>query len=119
MKTIFYGLLSFFLFSTVAMAQPLSDLNFETLKKYQKQQTGDNTAKNPFVPGVQTLNDISIQDLILSGTIKGEAQSWALVNGQIISKGEKLAGYDVEDIRDGVVVLKQGNLTFELKLSGL
>ncbi len=110
-------------FLTQVHAQPLSDLNLESLKKSQSgtDQNKNQVPKNPFLPAVQSLSDVSIQDLILAGIIRGDndEEQWALVNGQIIAKGEKLAGYDVAEIKDNAVVLKQGELTYELKLSGI
>lgn len=103
----------------LAQAEPLSDLDLETLKPNQggNESVGE-LPKNPFVPGIQTLNDISLQDLVLSGIIYSESQSWAMINGQMIQKGEKLAGYEVSDIQSNSIFLKQGDLTYELKLSG-
>lgn len=57
-------------------------------------------------------------DLKIEGIISGKGgQNLAIINGQIVKKGDLLGSLMVSDIRKDFVVLTQGEQRFELKLN--
>ncbi len=46
-------------------------------------------------------------ELVLSGTVAGAGQPFAMINGQIVSIGEMIGEWTLEDIADGSVTLRR------------
>ena len=62
--------------------------------------------------------EFQASDLKIEGIILGvNGQNLAIINGQIVQKGDQLGSLAVEEIGKNMVILKQGEQKFELKLN--
>lgn len=86
-----------------AYANPLSELNIQDFEKRSKESAP--TLESPFVPKQTAKEEILVEDLKLSGVAIGDGESFALVSGNVLQLGDRIAGYRVKQIsRDGVVL---------------
>lgn len=128
MRTIF---LIFFLvtalFSTAVYAQPLSDLNLEAvgmgdLNTTEESKSGpEGDLMNPWTG--QSVNrapasDLAAEDLLLYGIVVGEEEAYALVSGNMLRVGERIAGYRVRQIGTDNVILQKLDKRVVLRLQG-
>ncbi len=110
-------LLTMFL-SGVAGAQSLSDLSMKQFEsetsKYQVQSHVD-----PFSSGVSAAEDLSIEDLQLSGIVfRDTKDAYALISGYLVRPGDMIAGYRVEKVEKDRVRLRRIDDVFVLALGG-
>ncbi|PJC64273.1 MAG: hypothetical protein CO021_04520 [Deltaproteobacteria bacterium CG_4_9_14_0_2_um_filter_42_21] len=105
--------------SLQALAQEsLSDIDMETFR--------DHAAKfepakivNPFSTGQSSnLDELTIEDLDLTGIVLNEAEQYALVNGHLLKVGDGIAGHKVESILPEKVILRRLDITFTLSIEG-
>jgi len=60
---------------------------------------------------------LTLSDLFLSGTSLTEGKHAAVINDKIIRPGEKIAGFEVREIRADEVILHKGDERYILKFS--
>ena len=61
--------------------------------------------------------DFAISDLVLEGIMAGaEGSHVAMINGRIVTKGDQLGNFFIEDVQPESVIVIKDNLKFELKL---
>ena len=70
--------------------------------------------RNPFVPVVSNVPQQS--NLVLSGIIWNKEKPKAIIGEAIVTKGDKIGGNTVVDIKPDKVILNDGTKEFELKL---
>lgn len=82
--------------------------------------------RDPFVPlaglpggasgggarGVLSINDISLQGIVMSAGGKREV----IINGEIMTEGQKKGQITIEKIEDNIVTIKIGDQSFKKKL---
>lgn len=68
--------------------------------------------RNPFVP----VGAPAFSNLVLSGIIWNKEKPKAVIDGALVSKGDKINGNTVLDIQTNRVILTDGTKDFELKL---
>lgn len=108
------------LFVVHAQAQTvLSDLDIETFQK-QAEKFQEQTVANPFATGgsSNTAEDLSVEDLVLSGVVLNDAEQYALISGYLVRAGDTIAGYKVDSIEELRVVLKRLDVTYVLTMEG-
>src|SRR3989338_841329 len=110
------GTLIFFLVMDVS-SQSLSDLDVESFQQLTE-GTQQQPMYNPFSGTVTSLQDATAEELVLTGTVVGDEQVYALVNGNILEIGDRVAGYKVETIEDGHVTLKRLDEIYTLRMGG-
>lgn len=99
-------------------AQSLSDLNvqaFESLSKGQEKRV----PASPFGGGVSAADDLTLEDLALNGIIMNESRAFALISGYLVQRGDKIAGFRVDAIEKGRVVLRRADEVYVLTMGGL
>lgn len=109
---------SLFAAVTTLRAQSLSDINikaFESLSKGEQQRA----PTSPFSTGVSTAEDLTLEDLDLSGIALNESRAYALINGYLVQRGDKIAGFKVDQIERGRVVLRRMDEVYVLTLGGM
>lgn len=85
----------------------------------------DHGKRDPLWPLVSSTGNIvnydkefQASDLKIEGIILGvNGQNLAIINGQVVKKGDQLGSLAVEEIGKNMVILKQGEQKFELKLN--
>lgn len=85
----------------------------------------DHGKRDPIWPLVSSTGNIinydkefQASDLKIEGIMLGvSGQNLAVINGQIVKKGDLLGSLAVTEIGKNMVILKQGEQTFELKLN--
>ena len=85
----------------------------------------DHGKRDPLWPLVSSAGNIinydkefQASDLKIEGIMLGvNGQNLAIINGQIVRKGDLLGAFAVAEIWENIVILKQGEQTFELKLN--
>ncbi len=70
---------------------------------------------NPFI---ESVDDFSVTDLILTGIIYSEKNRAALINDRFVRKGEKIGSHEVIEVGKNHVVLRNENGLFRLSFSG-
>lgn len=100
-----------------ASARTLSDLNRESFEG-EKVEEPTETGESPFVPKSKTKEELTIEDLILSGIAVGQKESFALISGVLVRIGERVAGHRVRSIGLDHVVLQQLDKRVILRLQG-
>jgi len=95
----------------------LSDLDMETFQR-QAEKFQERTISNPFSSGVSTAEDLTIEDLILTGIVLNKKQQYALISGYLVSSGDNIAGYRVDSIEKNKVVLRRLDVVFVLSMEG-
>jgi hypothetical protein len=102
----------------VAWAQALSDFDweaFEGLGGGVKVQTHT----DPFSTGVSAAEDLTVEDLQLTGIVYGSPEdAYALISGYLVQPGDLIAGYRVDSIETDRVRLKRIDDIFILVLGG-
>lgn len=91
----------------------LSGLNMQGFDKKSDEKI--NWSNNPFV---QPANDVPISDLRLSGIVYNKDEAAAIINDQIVQKGDKIGAHQVVDITKNNVLLRNENGLFGLGLKG-
>jgi len=118
MRIILAILLFSFALSGIVSAQTLSDLNtqaFDALSKGEAKRA----PTSPFTEGVSTAEDLTLEDLTLNGVAINESRSFALISGYLVSRGDKIAGFKVDGIEKGRVVLRRADEVYVLTMGGL
>ena len=117
MKTLFL-FCSVLLFATEVMAvEFLSDLDVEAFAKIAPAEASEGSA-NPFAAKAANLQTLTLEDLQLMGVAVNDEEQYALISGYLVRPGEKIAGYRVDMIEPGRVVLKRLDEIFVLTMSG-
>ncbi len=114
--------LAVFIFSALIArtlpAQSLSDMDWQGFEKQQGKQEVQ-THTNPFSGGVSAAEDLTVEDLQLTGIVYGSANdSYALISGYLVRPGDMIAGYRVDSIEKDRVKLKRVGDVFVLVLGG-
>lgn len=97
----------------------LSDLDIESFQK-QAEKFQEQTVANPFATGggSSSAEDLSVEDLVLSGVVFNDTEQYALVSGYLVHTGDTIAGYKVDSIEELRVVLKRLDVTYVLTMEG-
>lgn len=99
-------------------AQPLSDLDiaaFENLSKGEAKRA----PTSPFAPSVSNAEDLTLEDLVLTGITMNESRAYALISGYLVQRGDRIAGFKVDSIEKGRVVLRRMDEVYVLTMGGL
>ncbi len=99
-------------------AEALSDLNLEAFQVMTKSEE-KKAPSSPFATGVSTAEDLTIEDLVLSGIAMNATNSYALISGYLIQRGDKIAGFRVDAIEKGRVTLRRMDEVYVLTIGGL
>lgn len=111
--TITVGLALLGAFVTWAETQgPISGLNLEGFET-QKDE-GLDWSKNPFV---QTVEDVTVHELVVTAIVYHPDNAAALINGQVVRKGDHIGISEVVDILEKQVVLRNDAGLFRLALT--
>lgn len=102
--------------ASVAAATSLSDLNREAFDDGDSPQQPD--SESPFVPKPAAKSELSVQDLNLTGIVSSADKSYALISGNVVTQGERVAGYRIAVIGPDFVVLKNLDKQVTLRLRG-
>lgn len=108
---------AFLLLSGAVRAQALSDLDtsqFESLSKGEEQRA----PTSPFTGGVSTAEDLTLEDLVLTGIAMNENRSYALISGYLVQRGDHIAGFKVESIEKDRVILRRADEVYVLTMGG-
>lgn len=97
-------------------ASPLSDLGREAFDK--KMTTQGPSVESPFVPKPIAKDALLVQDLQLSGVALTDGAGYALISGQVVRLGDRIAGYHVKYIGDDQVILQHLDEQVVLRLQG-
>jgi len=114
----FFSIMVFLGLGRPCLAQWISDLNrqaFEDLIKGMEKHA----PASPFAAGVSTAEDLTIEDLVLTGVVRNDARSYALISGYLVQVGDRIAGFRVDSIETGKVVLKRFDEAYVLTMGGL
>lgn len=98
-------------------AQSMSELNIKSFDE-KKTSAGTESIKNPFIPGKASPQDLSVENLYLTGIAIGDGKKFALINGFVFSIGDRLAGLTIRSISEDSVVLQQLDKIHTLRLDG-
>jgi hypothetical protein len=104
--------------SGATRAQPLSDLNvsaFENLSKGEAKRA----PTSPFAPSVSTAEDLTLEDLVLTGIAMNESRAYALISGYLVGRGDRIGGFKVDAIEKGRVILRRMDEVYVLTMGGL
>lgn len=103
----------------VAFATPLSDLNREAFEKaVEPGEEGEGVA-SPFVPRAAVpKEDLVVEELQLFGIVVGDDEAYALVSGNLVRNGDRIAGYRVRQIGTDHIVLQKLDKRVILHLEG-
>ena len=105
------------LVATCAYAQSISDIDLQAFQGL----TGKETVQahtDPFASGSSAAEDLTVEDLQLSGIVFGGGDSYALISGYLVRPGDLIAGYRVDAIEKDRVRLRRINDVFVLVLGG-
>ncbi len=100
-----------------AQAQSISDLDLQAFQGV----TGKETVQahtDPFASGSSAAEDLTVEDLQLSGIVFGGGDSYALISGYLVRPGDLIAGYRVDAVEKDRVKLRRINDVFVLVLGG-
>lgn len=103
---------------TGLFAEALSDLNTEAFRGLTRSEE-KKAPSSPFTTGVPTAEDLTIEDLVLSGTAINAMNAYALVSGYLVQRGDKIAGFRVDTIDKGRVTLRRMDEVYVLTIGGL
>lgn len=99
-------------------AQSISDLDLQMFQKIQGKEEVQ-THTDPFASGVSAAEDLTVEDLQLSGIVYGgPSDAYALISGYLVRTGDLIAGYRVDAIEKDRVKLRRINDVFVLVLGG-
>lgn len=105
------------LFSSVASAQSLSDLDTMGLERQTENKIVSHT--NPFAGGSLSAEDMAVEDLQLAGIVyRDPGDAFALISGYLVKPGDKIAGYRVDKIEKDRVMLKRLDEVIILAIEG-
>ena len=99
--------------TTQAPAVTSKDQSLSPIKRRAKQSSFQSWSRSPFVP--KSVKGSSYQ-MELSGILGSGKNLKAMINGQILSKGDKLGSATVMDITIDRVILNDGSKDIILKL---
>ncbi|MFH1356642.1 MAG: hypothetical protein ABII18_05860 [bacterium] len=113
-KIIFFFFVLFITSSVTMATEPLSGLN---LKDFNTQTSEQVTWQNN--PFVRPANEVSVGELALTGIVSSKDRAAAIINGQIVEKGDKIGSHVVVSIEEpSLVILRTENGLFRLKMKG-
>jgi hypothetical protein len=103
---------------TAAQSQPLSDFGWDEFQSVGGKKEVQ-THTDPFASGVSAAEDLTVEDLQLTGIAYSSAnEAYALISGYLVRPGDLIAGYRVDGIEKDRVRLKRINDVFILVLGG-
>ena len=116
-----HSIFAFFLVTLVSVplwaADSLSDLDIQTFQR-QAEKFQEQTVANPFSGGASTADDLTLEDLTLSGVVRNKGEQYALISGYLVRLNDRIAGYRISQIDESRVVLKRFDVTFVLSMEG-
>ncbi len=104
-------------FSANAQAASFSELNEGLFQSLSKVGTPAGW-KDPFSAGASNAQELVIEDLQLMGVVVSPTNSYALISGFVVEKGDLMAGYKVHTISRENVVLKRLDEVYVLSMGG-
>ncbi|OGQ07729.1 MAG: hypothetical protein A3G32_03015 [Deltaproteobacteria bacterium RIFCSPLOWO2_12_FULL_40_28] len=110
-KNKFLIFLIFLLMPFLAQASGVSGLNIEDFLKEKEEPITWET--NPFV---QQVNQVDVHELKLTAVVVGPGVEAALINGEIIRKGENIGVAKVLEVSRKWVMLQSDSGVFRLEL---
>lgn len=114
--TLVLSILSF-CFCSTSHSQSMSELNVKVFE--EKVEIGKTSGiKNPFAHERGSPQDMSVEDLYLTGIVVGGGGNFALVNGYTFREGDRIAGLVVKSISSDKVVLQKLDRIHTLYLGG-
>jgi hypothetical protein len=99
----------FFICLSLHATRPLSGLNTKDFLSITENLL--NWKDNPFI---QRGEEASIEDLTLFAVIYNKNKAAALINNQIVKKGDRIGSFEVVSIQKQEVVLRNDNGIFKL-----
>jgi len=120
-RAFFMGFVVLFLLTWLTgaiSAQSLSDLDRKTFENLSE-GLGRRVPVSPFASGVSTAEDLTIEDLILTGIARNANTSYAMISGYLVKEGDRIAGFRVDSIEKGRVALKRMDEVYVLTMGGL
>lgn len=114
----FFFLFLIFTFSTFSQSTSEQPLVADLLVKY----SFGIEERDPFSPLVSKSGliliprEIDITDLVFRGIIYSQEEPIAIINDQVLKKGDSIGKYTILEIKEKEVLLKKGNEGFTLKL---
>ncbi|MBU0505273.1 hypothetical protein KJ708_04695 [bacterium] len=113
-KIIFFFFVLFITSSVTMATEPLSGLNLKDFNTQTNEQV--TWQNNPFV---RPANEVSVGELALTGIVSSKDRAAAIINGQIVEKGDKIGSHVVVSIEEpSLVILRTENGLFRLKMKG-
>ncbi len=91
----------------------LSDLNLTELNNIKKDSQEKKWEKNPFV---KPMEEIGVDDLILTGIIYSKKKRAALINTMIVFEKDKIGLNEIQKIEENFVLIKNENGLARLEL---
>jgi hypothetical protein len=91
----------------------LSDLNTAEFNNLKKDSQDKKWEKNPFV---KPMEEIGVDDLILTGIIYSKKKRAALINTLIVFEKDKIGLNEIQKIEDNFVLIKNENGLARLEL---
>ena len=106
------------LISNSADAQSLSDFQWDNF--VENASDGDVRAHtDPFASGMTSAEDLSIEELQLSGIVYyDDNEAYALISGYLVKPGDKIAGYRVDLVEKDRIRLRRVDDIFVLSMGG-
>ena len=107
------------LFASIPLwAESLSDMQLDQFN--DSKSTGDVKAHtDPFASGVTAVDDLSIEELQLTGiAYNSDNHAFALISGYLVKPGDRIAGYRVDLIEKDKVRLRRVDDVYILALGG-
>ncbi len=84
--------------------------------KARAQEVEISLVRDPFEKLQPKTSGLVISDLVFSGVIWDKERPLALINDQVLGKGDTISGFEIEDIRADEVILIKGKLRHILRL---
>ena len=104
--------------SGAAFSQSLSDFQWEEFSGSLSEGSAQ-TNVDPFSSGTSSAEDLSIEELQLSGIVyRDDEDAYALISGYLVKPGDRIAGYRVDLIEKDKVRLRRVDDVFILNLGG-
>jgi len=102
----------------VAFFQSLSDFQWEEFSSSVSEGSAQ-TNVDPFSSGTSSAEDLSIEELQLSGIVyRDDEDAYALISGYLVKPGDRIAGYRVDLIEREKVRLRRVDDVFILSIGG-
>lgn len=100
-----------------AAAQSLSDLDWEGFEQHSGGAKVQSHT-DPFASGAVAADDLSVEDLQLTGIVYNSGESFALISGYLVKPGDRIAGFRVDRVDKDIVRLKRLDEVYILALGG-